>query len=119
MLGGAAVARRRDSLEGDVVVGCGGSASAYGGGLEIGGVYGDVGAGGEASAALLAASAEELDAVGDDVDGLALVALGGLPLAPLEAAVDRDAAALGQVLGAVLALGAPDGDVEVVGLVDP
>ena len=42
-----------------------------------------------------------------------------LPLAPLEAAVDRDRAALGEVLGAVLALRAPDGDVEVVGLVDP
>ena len=41
------------------------------------------------------------------------------PLAPLEPAVDRDRAALGQVAGAVLALRAPDGDVEVVGLVLP
>src|SRR5262249_12555964 len=65
------------------------------------------------------ATAEELDGVGDDVDGRALGALLGLPLAPLQPAVDRDAAALGQVAGAVLALRAPDGHVEVVGLVDP
>src|SRR3954452_5952543 len=65
------------------------------------------------------AAAEELHAVGDDVHALALVALLVLPLAPLEAAVDRDGAALGEVPGAVVALRAPDGDVEVVGLVDP
>ena len=42
-----------------------------------------------------------------------------LPLAPVEPALDRDRAALGQVGRAVLALGAEDRDVEVVGLVDP
>ena len=42
-----------------------------------------------------------------------------LPLAPLEAAVDRDRAALGEEAGAVLALRAPDRDVEVVRLVLP
>src|SRR5262249_16835549 len=42
-----------------------------------------------------------------------------LPLAPLEAPVDRDRAALREVLGAVLALVAPDGDVEVVRLLGP
>src|SRR4029079_8779821 len=46
-------------------------------------------------------------------------AVGGIPLAPLEAAVDGHAAALLEVLGAVLALRTPDRDVEVVGLVDP
>ena len=48
-----------------------------------------------------------------------LPAVLGLPLAPVEPAVDRNRAALGEVVGAVLALRAPDGDVEVVGLVDP
>ena len=41
------------------------------------------------------------------------------PFAPVEAAVDADRAALGEVAGAVLALRPPDGDAEVVGLVDP
>src|SRR5581483_1834242 len=41
------------------------------------------------------------------------------PLAPLEAAVDRDGPALREVLGAVLALVAPHGDVEVVRLLGP
>ena len=72
-----------------------------------------------AAAAAVVTAAEELHGVGDDVDRLALVALLVLPLAPLEAAVDGDRAALGQVARAVLALRAPDGDVEVVGLVDP
>src|SRR3954447_19723459 len=66
-----------------------------------------------------AARAQELDGVGDDLDRLALGAVLRLPLAPLEAAVDRDAAALGQVVGAVLALRAPHLDVEVVRLLDP
>src|SRR5580765_5810933 len=65
------------------------------------------------------AAAEELDAVGDDLDGLALGAVLSLPLAPLEAAVDRDGPALREVLVAALGLIAPDGDVEVVRLVGP
>src|SRR5206468_12317782 len=40
-------------------------------------------------------------------------------LTPVEPAVDADGAALGEVLRAALALVAPDGDVEVVGLVAP
>src|SRR4051812_1346383 len=72
-----------------------------------------------AAAAVLVTAAEELDGLGDDLDGLALGAVLRLPLAPVEAAVDADRAALGQEAGAVLALGAPDGDAEVVGLVDP
>ena len=67
----------------------------------------------------VAAAAEELDAVGDDLDRLALGAVLGLPLAPVEAAVDPDRAALGEVLRAALGLVAPDGDVEVVRLVGP
>ena len=43
----------------------------------------------------------------------------GLPFAPVEATFDRHRPALREVVGAVLALRAPDGDVEVVGLVDP
>jgi hypothetical protein len=92
-------------------------------GREVVRVDRDVRAGGEAVAAavagVVARAREELDRVGDDVDALAVVAVLVLPLAPLEAAVDRDRAALGEVAGAVLALRAPDGDVEVVGLVDP
>ena len=65
------------------------------------------------------ARTKELYRVGDDIDRLALRAVLGLPLAPVEAAVDRHRAALCEVLGAVLALRAPDRDVEVVGLVDP
>src|SRR5215218_9908094 len=38
---------------------------------------------------------------------------------PLEPPVDGHGPALGEILGAVLALGAPDGDVEEVGLVHP
>src|SRR3954454_20341497 len=66
---------------------------------------------GEAALAL-AAAAEELDGVGDDLDGLALRAVLRVPLAPLEASVDADRAALREVLRAILALLAPDGDVE-------
>ena len=66
------------------------------------------------------AAAEELDAVGDDLDGLALAAaVLRLPLAPVEPAVDRDGAALGEVLRAALGLVAEDGDAEVVRLVGP
>src|SRR5437899_2162015 len=71
-----------------------------------------------AAAPALAAvtAAEELDVVGDDLDRLALGAVLGVPLAPVEASVDRDRAALGEVLRAVLALLVPDRDVEVVRL---
>ena len=54
-----------------------------------------------AAALAVAAAAEELDAVGDDLDRLSLRPVLRLPLAPLEPAVDRDRAALGEVLGAV------------------
>src|SRR5579862_8702388 len=68
----------------------------------------------------VAAAAEELDAVGDDLDRLALAAaVLRLPLAPAELAVDADRPALGQVLRAALGLVAEDGDAEVVGRVDP
>src|SRR5215210_1551500 len=64
--------------------------------------------------------AKELDGIGNDIYRLpVLAAFLVLPLAPLEPPVDRDRASLREVLGAVLALGTPDGDVEVVGLVDP
>src|SRR3954465_16015520 len=112
-----------DGLERDVVVARGRARrrTAGRGGREVVRVDGDVRAGAEAvarRAAVVARAREELDGVGDDVDRLALVAL-LLPLAPLEAAVDRDRAALGEVASAVLALRPPDGDVEIVGLVDP
>src|SRR4051794_28933513 len=81
----------------------------WSGGARLGAVAGVTVAGG---------GAEELDVVGDDLDGLALAGL-GVVFAPFEATVDGDRAALGEVAGAVLALGAPDGHVEVVGLVDP
>ena len=72
-----------------------------------------------AAAAVVVAAAEELDGFGDNLDSFARACLFGVPLAPVQAAVDADAAALGEVAVAVLALGAPDGDAEVVGLVDP
>src|SRR5579884_631463 len=72
-----------------------------------------------AAGVAVSSAAEELDAVGDDLYGLALGAVLRLPLAPAELAVDPDRPALGQVLGAVLGLVAEDGDAEVVGRVDP
>src|SRR5438132_3124337 len=72
-----------------------------------------------AAARFVAAAAEELDRVGDDLDRLALRAVLGLPLAPVEAAVDADGPALREVLRAALGLVSPDGDVEVVRLVAP
>src|SRR4029077_5524394 len=109
-------------LEGNVVV----TAAADGCALEVRGVRGHVAAGAEdanaVATALTAAvpRAEELDRVGDDADRLPLTAaVFRLPLAPVEASLDRHRPALGEVFGAVLALGAPDGHVEVVGLVDP
>ena len=93
------------------------------GALEVRGVGGNVRLRLEAvattAARVVRARAEELDAVGDDLDGLALGAVLGLPFAPVEPPLDGDGASLGEVVGAVLALRAPDGDVEVVGLVDP
>src|SRR5436309_3368813 len=70
-------------------------------------------------ATAVTAAAQELDAVGDDLDRLALRAVLRLPLAPFEAAVDRHRAPLAQVLGAALGLVAEDRDAEVVRLVDP
>src|SRR5262249_40239608 len=72
-----------------------------------------------ALAAALTAAAEKLDAVGDDLDRLALGAVLRFPLTPVEPAVDADGAALREVLRAALALVAPNGDVEVVRLVAP
>src|SRR5437660_7148010 len=72
-----------------------------------------------AAARVVAAAAEELDGVRDDLDRLALRAVLGLPLAPVEAAVDADRPALRKVLRAALCLVPPDGDVEVVRLVAP
>jgi len=63
------------------------------------------------TAAAFTAAAEELHGVGDDLDRLALRAVLRLPLTPVEAAVDADGAALGEVLRTTLALVAPDGDV--------
>src|SRR5579871_540709 len=71
-----------------------------------------------AATVAVAAAAEELDALGDDLDGLALYAV-LLPLPPVEAAVDRDGPALAQILGAALRLVAEDRDTEEVRLVDP
>src|SRR2546423_12884664 len=73
-----------------------------------------------AAAVAVAAAAQELDALGDDLHGLPLAgAVGRFPLAPVEPAVDADRAALREILRATLSLVAEDGDVEVVGLVDP
>src|SRR5690349_20766405 len=72
-----------------------------------------------ATALTVAAAVQELHRVCDDLDGLALRAVVRLPLAPLQAALDADAAALGEVLGAILALLPPHGDVEVVRLLAP
>src|SRR5687767_9548654 len=108
---------RASRLERDVVVRRGGAVARRGGHrlllLEVGLVDRHVGARREPAAALgVVAPAEELDRVGDDVDRLALVArLALLPLPPLEPAVDRDGAALGEEARAVLALRAPDRDV--------
>src|SRR5262249_42640909 len=72
-----------------------------------------------AAALIVGAGAEELHAVGDDLDRLALRAILSLPFTPVQAALDRDRATFGEVVRAVLALRAPDRYVEVVGLVDP
>src|SRR5436190_24054607 len=112
---------RRSALERDVVV-----RGAHARRLrlrEVCGVGGDVRLGREAVAAALrrgvAAAAEELDGVGDDLDRLALVAVWAIPLAPLQPALDRDRPPLREIGGAVLALRAPHRDIDVVRLVDP
>src|ERR1044072_6226938 len=119
-------APRAVALERDVVVARGGRAVSgrRAGRLEVARVGRDVRPRGEAVAAAPAhagvvAAAEELDRVGHDLDVLAVVALLVLPLAPLQGTVDRHRADLGEEAGAVLALRAPDRDVEVVGLVLP
>src|SRR6476659_2108760 len=68
--------------------------------------------------ARLRLAAEELDRFGHDRDVLATTVV-GIPLAEIEATLDSHGPAFGEVLRATLALSAPDGDVEVVGLVDP
>src|SRR5262249_42570182 len=106
----------------DVVLGTA-PASAGRRALVVGGVGRDIAARGEAVAVAPAgavAGAEELDRVGDDADRLPFPApVFRFPLPPIEAAFDRDRPALREVIGAVLALRAPDGDVEIVGLVLP
>jgi hypothetical protein len=111
-------------LEGDVVFGAAATRTDAGA-LEVRGVGRDVALRGEAAAVPLAAAsatptvarAEELDGVGDDLDRLPFAAaVFRLPLAPVEPPFDRDRAALGEVGRAVLALGAPDDDVEIVPL---
>src|SRR5438094_336167 len=69
--------------------------------------------------AAVTAATQKLDAVGDDLDRLALRAVLRLPLAPFEAAIDRDRAPLAQVLRAALGLVAENRDAGVVLLVDP
>src|SRR5215204_1083755 len=104
-------------LERDVVVR---SPGAHGRGREVRGVRGNVALRREATTVLAALTgAEELDGVGNDIHRLPLLAVLALPLAPFEPAVDRDRAALLEVRGAVLALRAPDRDVEVIGLLAP
>src|SRR4029079_13049505 len=79
-----------------------------------------VATGGASAEVAVAAAAQERDALGDDLDSLPLArAVGRVPLAPVEPAVDADRAALREVLRAALGLVAEDGDVEVVRLVDP
>src|SRR5207253_6593717 len=112
--GAVAVCPSAEPLEGDVVVRAGGEVGVLG---LCGRARGD-----ElrlAAALGVTAAAEELDAVGDDLHRLALRSVLRVPLAPLEAAVDCDRAALAEILRAALALVAPDGDVEVVRLLGP
>src|SRR5262249_28660396 len=77
------------------------------------------GLGAAAAEVPVAAAAEELHGVRDDLHRLALRAVLRVPLTPLEAPVDRDGPALREVLRATLTLVAPDGDVEVVRLLGP
>src|SRR3954447_12886119 len=111
--------KRASRLEWNGVVRCTWARGCRG---KIGRIGRNVGLRGEAVAvaAVVTATAEELDGVGHDLDSRALArAVAGVPLAPLKPAVDGDRAALLEVGRAVLALLAPDRDVEVVRLVDP
>src|SRR3954454_22243493 len=76
-------------------------------------------AAGAATAGAILARADELHRVGHDIDRLALRAVGRVPLAPAQPAVDRHRAALAEEPRAVLALGAEHRDREVVRLLDP
>src|SRR6266508_2468579 len=67
----------------------------------------------------VAASAQELDRLGDDLDGLALRAVLRLPLTPVQPSIYSDRPALREVLRAAFPLVAPDRDVEVIRLVAP
>src|SRR5689334_6712289 len=110
----------KPSLEGDVVVRA--AAGADSGALEVRGVGRHVRLGLEAVAPatlVVRARAEELHALGDDLHGLALGPVLGLPFPPVEPSLHGDRAPLREILGAVLALRSPDGDVEVVGFVHP
>src|ERR1035438_2494123 len=61
----------------------------------------------------VARAVQELDRVSDDVHRLALLLLGGFPLAPLQPAVQAHPAALARVTADALRRGAVDADVEV------
>src|SRR3954463_14991897 len=107
-----------DLLEGNVVVGGRRGEVGGGRGAALRGTRGDERA--PAATVAVSSATEELDVVGDDLDRLALAgAVGRLPLTPLAPAVDRHRAPFAEILGATLALGTPDGDVEVVRLVRP
>ncbi len=71
-----------------------------------------------ASLRSLAGAVEELDGVGDHAHRLPALLLGGLPLAPLQPSVNRDAATPAHVAADGLAGRAVDADVEVVGPLD-
>src|ERR1019366_7386178 len=114
------------SSEGNVVVtlgkGAGSSAGAHRRRLEVTLVdEATVPGGGRRSAPAggVLARAQELHRLGNDVDCLALCPVLAVPLAPLQAPVDRHRASLGEILGCVLALRATHGDVEIVGLILP
>src|SRR3954453_19177552 len=79
--------------------------------LEVRGVRGDVRLGLDPVAlrrCAAVAAAQELHRVGEDREAWGLRAVVRLPLAPVETALDCDGPALGEIGGAVLALGAPD-----------
>src|SRR4051794_13747644 len=88
--------QREADLERNIVVSAPASCSAG----EVRGVGRHVAARGEAAVATAApvARTEELDRFGDDLDLLPFAAaVFGLPLAPVETALDRNRAALGEV----------------------
>src|ERR1700729_580633 len=67
-------------------------------------------------ATLTAATVEELDALGDDLDRLPFAALGGFPLVPIQAPVDGDATTTAHIAMDRLAGEPVEADVEEVGL---